>query len=386
MNQSIENMSNYLEDAWSRWYDVQASAHRILNGVTTSILLAGGNFPMSELRRADGNLVRVPTEANLSNDIIANVHPLDDLNGHVIAGTPEPVSDRNLPDRQRFGRGIRARIMPTNESRLQLNVNVLAVGAGNTALSGGTWTNRYAIGANAIQWNEWNSFVSFTAEATSEPSSLLNSDWTNELDRQSLIAVRRAGRRLFRHTHFNPAYPARAAIARMGSTDTNMMNRFNTDMTLAPPPAIANAIEDGHSFSIERNWRQTAPIIRTFDVSIPADMYPTWVRIRLGTLQRGQNSYFPAEYVYFPFPARVYRPMATRVGNEWHSLNRENGFLESRANSGWEELSLLLHSNAPNMDATNNADGDTPFPAEASSQSRGGSGSVWRQQSLIGSE
>ena len=278
--------------------------------------------------------------------------------------------------------------MPTNESRLQLNVNVLAIGAGSTARSGGTWTNRYAIGANAIQWNTWSSFVSFTAAETSEPSSLSEGNWTNELERQSLIAIRHAGRRLFRNTHFNPAYPGRAAVARLGNTDNAMVNRFNTDMTLAPPPAVANAIEDGDPFSIERNWRQTAPIIRTFDVSIPTEISPTWVRIRLGTLQRGENHYFPAEYVYFPFPGtQEYRPMATRVGTEWHSLNRENGFLESRTSNGeWEDLPLLQHASAPNMDATNNTDSDTPFPNEASSQSRGGNGNVWRQQSLIGSE
>ena len=88
---------------------------------------------------------------------------------------------------------------------------------------------------------------------------------------------------------------------------------------------------------------------------------------------------------------REYRPMAIRPtgggANTWHSLNRDNGFLQSRNNGGnWVDLPLLQHANAPNMNATNNTNAQTPFPSQASSQSIGGTGNVWRQQSLIGSE
>ena len=319
---------------------------------------------------------------SMGNIFVAGGAPLQSFD---LRQTEQPfLNPPNLSaSEQHFAQGVR--LSSYDENSIEMELSVIAFGTGITNRFSTASTNRYLI----ADWNrpphvppthgwQWVVEVSFTdapAETIQEAEGLPDATWRGTA-RRDLRAVGRQnipgvsanetrvleGWRLYRNEHTTPtAGDTQAAV--------NLMNADWRDSAL-----LVLATSDG---------RATIPV--------PTELRgtATWVRIGI----HGRTALAPAgddRYAFFRFPVRDYRPMATRPtgggANTWHSLNRDNGFLESRNNAGnWVDLPLLQHSNAPNMNATNNTNAQTPFPNEASSQSRDASG-VWRQQSLIGSE
>ena len=159
---------------------------------------------------------------------------------------------------------------------------------------------------------------------------------------------------LFRNTgdnmHWNPfGHVANQTATQTVGTNSNARSWFHNSGTVNPPATHTNWL-----------WARFWLTARE-----AGDLYqPTVHHLRREELG-------PQEY----------RPMASRPSgggaNTWHSLNRDNGFLESRNASGnWQPLPLLQFPDDHRTES---------FPNPASSQSRDASG-VWRQQSLIGSE
>ena len=311
------------------------------------------------------------------NIFVAGGAPLQSFDLRPI-GAGASVNPPNLSaSEEHFAQG--ARLHNYDGNSIELELSVIAFGTNVTNRYTGTSTNRYLIDWDrpphvppaGWQWVAEISFTDSPAETIQEAESLPNAAWRGTA-RRDLRAV------------------APQNIPGVSASETRVLEGWRLYRNNHTTPSVGDS-----QIAIDRmnaNWRDSAPLVlatnnRRAIIPVPIEIREsaTWVRIGI----HGRTAIAPAgddRYAYFKFPVRDYRPMATRVGTQWHSLNRNNGFLQSRNSSGnWVDLPLLQHANAPNMNATNNTNAQTPFPSQASSQSRDASG-VWRQQSLIGSE
>jgi len=275
-------------------------------------------------------------------------------------------------DENNFALGIRAVNHSLDRIAFELSTLLISINRQTLRHHPQSRTNHWLIG-NYI--NQWRVFVDFTTENLPDPEQITS--WGRAAG-TGIGDVRGAinstsHEHILEHTHSNSFLHRPITLTQTGLKEGGD--------PIYPYPHFGG--NPGHNAI---SWRQRAEVRGLWTSIIPIDMRGrvTWARVEL----TGDGEIFEDAtlFAYFEFDFQ-YRPMATRVGTQWHSLNRQNGFLQSRSTSGnWTDLPLLQYPNAPNMNATNNTNAQTPFPTEASSQSRGGSGTVWRQQSLIGSE
>ena len=318
---------------------------------------------------------------SLGNIFVAGGAPLQSFD--LRQTVPPFVNPPNLSaSEQHFARGVR--LSSYDENSIEVELSVIAFGTNATNRFSVASTNRYFIAdwtrpphmppTHGWQWVAEISFTDVPAETIQEAESLPDAVWRGDT-RRDLRAF------------------APQNVPGVSPTETRVLEGWRLYRNEHTSPTDGDS--PGGVSLMNADWRDSAPLVlATSDgratIPVPAEIRgrATWVRIGI----HGRTALAPAgddRYAFFKFPGE-YRPMAIRPtgggANTWHSLNRDNGFLQSRNNSGtWEDLPLLRHANAPNMDATNNTNAQTPFPNEASSQSRDNSG-VWRQQSLIGSE
>lgn len=235
--------------------------------------------------------------------------------------------------RNTFQRGFRGRILPSDQVEIQVHAMTTPIPPENTA----GLTNAYTSPGTRT----WSLFTAFSNQDVGNPNNITDWQSSNTINLQTV-----------------------------NTTTTHNVGFWNN------PTIPWNSSSAG-----SRSWFDSGGI-----VNVPSNRQDwTWFRGILGT-QFGEAVQNIPTFIERPdFGPQEYRPMATQVGTQWQSLNRTNGFLQSRNASGWVDLPLLQYANAPNMNTTNNTDTQTPFPSQASSQSRDASG-VWRQQSKIGSE
>ena len=243
----------------------------------------------------------------------------------------------NETHRNNFQRGFRGRVPSTEENVVGVQVHAMT-----TPIPPRSTYPHHTNGYTANATRTWSLYTSFSNQETDNPNKI--TDWAAS----NIIYLQQVNT-------FSQA--------------VGFWNNPNVPWN-SPNPGSRSWFDNGGIVNVpanRQNWTWFRGILAT-QFGEAVQNVPTYIR---------RDHFLPPEY----------RPMATMLNNQWHSLNRENGFLQSRNNSGnWSNLPLLQHPNAPNMNETNNTNAQTPFPTEASSQSRGGSGTVWRQQSLIGSE
>lgn len=235
----------------------------------------------------------------------------------------------NETHQTQFQQGIRGRINANNTVSVDVHVLASAIPPSNNNGE----ENRYT-------WENsrtWSIYPSFSTVVTDDENTILESEWVNSPT--TMVQLQTV-----------PAY----VPVLSGNTIPGVGLFSNSNPSWNAPGATVS----------QRAWLRAG---ENQQITVPLGMENwTWFRGFLSTQHEEEIRGVPF-YLTRAFFPDLYRPMATRLGHTWHSLDTEGGFLKTRGPSGWTDMPLLSQENIGTVNGS----------------SRSRSGNQWIQQNLI---